>query len=335
MLLPVDANDASTLARFARWYVSHKWFLLVWYVLLMVVPLGLTALWNYKHPNIQAQAILDFGRYVDVKYGFQWIRASESSKIDFPGFEPTSKISGLMWRGLTAGVSRNEDLIGTFSLYIYGSDEGVGHYVLLGGIKGNTPSHDYGHIPLASYNAEKARDDVKKRGILDHAVSGVSEQLNQLYRPLELYLDEETEALEIYDAETGRNAGFVFDESLGRESLVFGPPPIAVGPYVKQPGLQITEESHSTSVQQLIFRVQDVYEHPLKHVRVSVDSETGYSYEQVLLNDMSDMTISLPLGLPQVRVTISRGGYRALEADVALSQNIQRVDAVLEPRLRQ
>ena len=107
---------------------------------------------------------------------------------------------------------------------------------------------------------------------------------------------------------------------------------MADGQYVKEPGLLISEEMLSTPAQQLIFSVQDVYGLPLNSVLVSINSETGYSYTQGIPRDMSDVVITLPQGLPDVQIKISRGGYHTLTADVALNQNVQRVDAVLEPQ---
>ena len=334
-MIPIaEANDAPLITRFARWYASHKWPLLVWYVLLTVVPLGVTLFWNYKNPDIQAQAALNFESYTNDEHGFQWMRMDKNSKIDIPWLNPARDSTGLMWKGFTVVVSQADDKISSWVLFVYGSDQGVGHYVLVGGAPTgwDNPIHGEGHIPIASYyNYGRYEDVVKKRGVLHDAVKKASRTLIQNYRPLKLYHNKQDDILQIYDPESGRNVYPNPDENPRSARFVFGEHPIAQGPYAIQPGLHIVEDASDTPTQQLVFRVRDVYGLPLDHVLVSIVSEYGYKYEQIIPDDMSDITITLPATLPDAQIKISRGGYHTLAADIALNQNVQKVDAVLEP----
>lgn len=325
MIPAPDANDASTVAGFARWYANHRWWLaLVWYILLTVTPLGVTALRNYRYPDIQAQATLD--RDEGFSDGFRWIRNPKSGAGRIPWIVPKGLSSGLMWAGYTVAVSRSDDKISAFALLIYGADQGIGHYIWYGG-KGN-PHYGEGHIPMALY--DHGRDNIRGIQVLYHATDRASAALNGFYRPLEIFYNKEKGTIEIYDSESGRNVLFNLDD----DSFTFGPYPMADRPYVKQPGLQISEISSATPDLKLIFRVQDVYEQPMSGVKVFLSTEFGYSYNQILPNDASDAIIALPSYLPHAQVEISRSGYHTLSADVALNQNIQRVEAVLEPQRR-
>ena len=333
-MIPVaESNDAPMITRFARWYANHKWPMLVWYVLLTVVPLGATVLWNYMHPSISAQAIIDRTSAHDYEHRFTWVSNSSLGGM-IPWLTQMRKSSGLMWEGYTMGVSRESGEVGGFVLWIYGSDEGVGHYVWRGGADRFRREYGEGHVPMMIYLYDVGKGMRRELDVLQHAATKASATINQYYRPLEIYDDKKTGTMDIYDPESGRNVYLIPGENSNSNAFVFGPHPMANGPYMKMPGLQISEGSSSEPMNQLIFRVQDVYGKPLNHAKISITSESGYTYEQSISNKPSDVVITVPLKLPRVQIEISRGGYHTLAADVALNQSAQRVDVILEPILK-
>ena len=332
MIPPSDADNASAIAKFAHWYANNKWLQLVWYALLTVIPLGITTLRNYRHPNIQAQTVINELSVHDS--GFTWINSSSRNWIT-SRLTPARRSSGLMWEGYTVGISRESGKGSILAIRIYGSDQGVGHYIWWG--RTTRLRREYGeggHINMMSHLHDK---DLKRLSrekiILENAAERASESISPFHRPAHISYNKETgEITNLYDDESGRSLHLNPDKSSSKDIFTFGPYPMAESPYIKQPGIQISEDSHSTPFQQLIFRAQDVYGKPLNHVEVLINSESGYRYVQTLPDDTSDTTITLPSELPHVQIEISRGGYHTLAANIDLNQNIQKVDAILEPK---
>ena len=341
MIPAPEANDVSAVARFVRWCANHKWWLaLAWYFLLTVAPLGITALRNYKNPDIQAQTILDVEEKSSHENGFRWVRSPQSVVRGISWIKTKRNSSGLMWEGITAGVSREDNTIDTFKLSVYASDGGVGHYTWNGGKYGPWDIlHNQGHFPLAFSNQLFRNDNFRAPGeeMLRHAIENASAEINRFYRPLDILYNKKTEELKLYDPESGRNVHFTKEKAIKERKLVFGPYPMADGPYLKTPGLHFSNVPEAEQIGLLIFNVQDVYGQPLDHARVSIShSESGYKYEQILPDDMSDMAVTLPLMLmpSNIQIEISRAGYHKLSGDVDLSHNAQRVIVILEPQRR-
>ena len=325
-----DVDRTSTVDTIIRRIVENRVWILIGWTFVMSLPALANVLREHKYQKIQAQPVIKRKTISGRESEFTWIKATSSSASMF-GLEPVSESSGRIWEGFTAGVLRQSDRVGIYKLQIYGSDSGLGHYIWTGGpMPGDVTNSGEGHVPFV-FGPD---DRLKEHFILDFAGARTSRQLKRYCRPLKISVDERTDAVDIYDPETGRDVYVNQDKSRLRDTLVFGSYPASTSAYVIQPMLSISGVSDSDDMKQLIFFVRDVYGKPLDNACISIDSEYGYTYTQDFMMEMIDdgARITLPFQLPKVDVTVSRGGYETLSlTGVPLTPNVQRVDAVLEP----
>ena len=69
-----------------------------------------------------------------------------------------------MWEGYTAGVSRESGKIWIFAMQIYGSDQGVGHYVWWGRTNMFNREYSEGHVnmmPFLQYGDPRNDRDIR------------------------------------------------------------------------------------------------------------------------------------------------------------------------------
>ena len=330
--LPMPAADSTnTLDKIVRYIVENRVWILIGWTFVMSLPALASMLREHKYQKIQAQPVIN-QKIISGREGeFTWIKATSSFASMF-GLEPVSESSGRIWEGFTAGVLRQSDQIGIYKLQIYGSDSGLGHYIWMGGtIPSDVTDSGEGHVPFV-FGPD---DSLKEHFIVDFASARASRQLKRYCRPLKISYDDHTDAVDIYDPETGRDVYVNRDKSSFADKFLFGPYPVAHSPYVIDPGVFISGVSDSDDVKRLICVVRDVYGNPLDHACVSIDSESGYSYNQYFMREMSDkgLVMNIPYLLSQVDVTVSRGGYETLSlTGVPLTPDVLRVEAVLEPQ---
>ena len=324
-----DADRTSTVDTIIRRIVENRIWILIGWTFVMSLPALANVLREHKYQKIQAQPVIKRDIVSGREGEFTWINDRIFPKSTF-GLEPTSQSSGRMWHGYTVGALRESDRVGIYAMWIYGSDAGMGHYVWEGGsVSGRSTHFGEGHVPLNYHEGDRYEEYF----ILNRAGARVSAELNSYCRPLRISVNERTHEINIYDPESGRDIHLNLDKSSSRDTLVFGPHPVAKSPYIIQPGLSISDVLDSDDNKQLVFFIRDVYGNPLDNARISIGSDYGYSYAQDFMSEMIDdgARITLPFQLPKVDVTVSRRGYHSLARTVSLTPYVQRVDAVLEP----
>ena len=300
----------------------------------MLVPAIGNLLWNHRNPSIKALPIIRREIIGGREGEFTWIRwdnaASFLNSSGLFGVTSNRNESGLIWEGFSAGVSRESGELATFQIWIYGSDQGVGHFVWSGGSDRMHKEYGEGHIPMMMYMNDIGVGFMRKYEILSQANTYASRIMGHYYRPLQVDYKEETKEITFYDPESGRSVHTVGDSG----GLVFGDYPVARGAYSLAPGISLDYDvAESLEIKQLRFRAVDVYGKPIRYVIMSISSDSGYSYSQTIPDGGTKIHVMVPVALPSVHVAISRGGYNTLETeiDLPLDGRIPVITAVLEP----
>ena len=105
---------------------------------------------HYKYQSIQSPPKLNVSNVkVD---GFTWISLRSKGVPEI--LRPKREGSGLMWEGFTTGISNENGKIGSIAVWLYGSNEGVGHYVYLSRTNRLHSYHGDGHFNLKGYAKE-------------------------------------------------------------------------------------------------------------------------------------------------------------------------------------
>ena len=285
---------------------------------------------RHKYQSLQAPPKLKAdqigaGRFTWISLEAKWVPEI---------FRPEREASGLIWEGFTTGISRENGKPGSIAVWLYGSNEGVGHYVYLERTNKIRSHYRDGHFGLKVY----ARDD--KRWALDvlhGACERVAKDVGQFYRPLVTSYDAKRKRVEWYDDESGREVYFREDRAGPSDDLfVFGPYPKKLKDFAGDtgtPGLMTAQvEREGENLSRIIVRAKDIYGQPLKHVRVEVESpEPGYKYAQELPPDGEAAKISLPWGLQKLALRVCRGGYGTVTEEIDVAAGDIKVDAILEP----
>ena len=316
--------------------MSLTFILAIALIISAATTLGVSVLqaWNiYRNPNLKPHPVINLEEAPSHDtYGFRWVQMKRASGIIPPMRTP----EGTIWSGFSLGVSRENGKISSISINIYGAEQGVGHYTWFE----RTSTYDMktgagGHFSLDHVIGETESDRAER--VLEYAVSNASRNINQYHRPLQFKIDNEVIS-GIYDPESGRNVYRNPDESSTGEFFIFGPPPMADAavPYVRQPGAYIKElPPLEEGVKQIRLKAWNVYEQPLDNVLITVDSDTGYRYEQILNSEQTNtegVTIVLPTLLSEIRVAITRGGFHPVTKNIILKEGIQQIDVFMEPR---
>lgn len=280
---------------------------------------------SYRNPPIQPILRLKTKRIQCVDgfcfYGFGGLGLPEWMK-------PARNESGLMWEGFGMGVSRLTGKVESFAVYLYGSNEGVGHYSYKARDNAFRGSYGEGHFNLMPFEKGSASWEWR---VLSSAGEMLSRDIGQISRPLDVSYDEKGGSISMYDPESGRDVYFNTNRSKPLDDLfVFGPYPRKLaGVTGKESGLLVGPADTSLSPDpRLHLSAQDIYGRPVKHVRVSIQTESGYRYSQSF---EKDVLIAVPRGIENARVLAERAGYKELTADVGLEDGIQRIVVVLEP----
>ena len=333
-VMPTPSPEGtSAWAVFGRIIVDNRWWILPALAALMLAPATGNLLWNHLNPSIKAQPTIGHTTIPGREGGFTWIRWDNAVRFlnssSLFRVTPNRNESGLIWEGFTAGVSLESGQAGIFQIWIYGSDQGVGHYVWRGGADRFHKEYGEGHVPMMMYLNDVGKGFTREHQILSHVNNYASRTIGRHYRPLDITYKEETKRIDIYDPVSGRN---VYLGTSGE--LVFGPYPAADGAYSLTPGISLTYAAGSSEIKQLQFRALDVYGKPVRYANVLINSDTGYSYSQTIPDDGTEATVTVPHLLPSIHITISRGGYHTLEADLdlPLDGRIPIITAVLEPQ---
>ena len=303
---------------------------ILYFVALSVIPV-LVVWWYcyYKYQPIQSPPKLK--KNTVNAGGFTWISLESKGVPEI--FRPKRKASGLMWEGFTTGISNENGKAGSIAVWLYGSNEGVGHYVY--SIRTNTVRSVYGegHFnlrPWISFSWETR--------VLQSACERIAEDVGRFYRPLSTSYDEKSKKIWWYDGESGRDVHFREKRTSPSDDLFFfGPYPKKrknfVG-YVETPRLLTTpvERAEKDSLERIIINAKDIYGQPLKHVYVEVkETESGYSYKQKLPSNGEFMPIIVPPTLQKLTIKVCRGGYGNLMEEVDVEVGDIKVEAILEP----
>ena len=332
-VMPTPSPEStSAWAAFGRVIVDNRWWILPALAALMLAPATGNLLWNHLNPSIKAQPAIGQTTIPSREGEFTWIRWDNAVRFlnssSLFGVTPKRNESGLIWEGFTAGVSLESGQAGIFQIWIYGSDQGVGHYVWRGGADGVHKEYGEGHVPMKMYLDAVGKGRIREHQILSHVNTYASRTMGRYYRPLDITYKEETKGIDIYDPVSGRN---VYLGTSGE--MVFGPHPAADGSYSSTPGISLTYTTGSLEAKQLRFRALDVYGMPIRYANVLISSDTGYSYSQAISDDGTETVVTVPHFLPSVHITISRAGYHTLETDIDLPMDgrMPIITAVLEP----
>ena len=190
-----------------------------------------------------------------------------------------------MWEGFAAGISRENGKAGSIAVWLYGSNDGVEHYVYLERTNRFNSHHGTGHFNLKGY---AKRDHSWTRQVLWSAFEHVAKDVGRFFRPLSTSYDERSGKIEWYDGESGRKVYFKADRTGSLDDVfVFGPYPEKFKDFaghVKAPGLITTlvERTEKHRPKRIIIDVKDIYGQSLEHAGFEVESESGYSYAQTL-----------------------------------------------------
>ena len=294
---------------------------------IMFVVLVLQAWIIYRHPDLKPHPVIS--QESAYGHGFRWFHMEQVSGI----IPPIRTSEGAIWGGFSLGVSRENGKIAIISIQVYGAEQGVGHYTWRARTdRFSSEVGAGGHFNIDHLIGEE--ESRRKSRILGYAVDEASRGVGGYYRPLQFTVDEQGNMSSIYDPKSGRAVFPVFDEE---NMAVFGPHPAVdpLVPYMHQPGVYIREILPTQEeLKQLRFKVWDVYVQHLDYVSISVDSDTGYRYEQNLNAEQTNavgLTIAVPSMLTNIQVTIARGGYHSITENIELYEGIQRVDAFMEP----
>ena len=235
----------------------------------------------------------------------------------------------MLWEGFGVSISRTTGKVEAIAVWLYGANGGVGHYHYT--VRANTFESSYGdgHFNLITY---EQKSNNWERRVLEDAAKRISVDVGRGNRPLTVTYDAESEAISMYDAESGRDVYINKNRPSSLDDLfVFGPYPKKLdGVPRKEPGFAISPTDTILGAGGGLFiSAQDVYGNPLKHVEVSFQDKSGYSYSQVLGRE--EIFVNLPAGIEKIRVLFRRGGYGELSAEVDMTRGSGRIEAVLEP----
>ena len=197
---PILNSALSTLSAVTIWWICH-----------------------HKYQSIQSPPKLKVSNVT--ADGFTFISFKSKWVSELSGFseylKPERESSGLMWEGFTTGISRESGKAGSIAVWLYGSNEGVGHYVYLGRTNMFRSSHGEGHFNLRPY----AKNDVRWQSMaLREACERVAEAVGPFYRHLSTSCDEKSGKVSWYDGESGREVYFREKRTSPLDDLfVFGP----------------------------------------------------------------------------------------------------------------
>ena len=284
---------------------------------------------NHKYPGIQS---IPKTKMSQCSAGdFTWVGFNQSGIPNWvisEWLESVGSSSGLIWEGFSVGVSKETGKVGSIAVWLYASNEGVGHYVYMVRVNRFNSAHGEGHFNMLPYGDARRRD----RAVGREALAMVASDVGMYYRPLQVSYTEETAILEMYDDESGRNVSWNHKRVNPRDDLfVFGPYPKVDYVPVKDPGLTCNSVELSDGVKKLSFCVQDVCGRALNHTLVVMKSDTGWAYQQVLPDDLSYAVICIPDESERVQVKVTRGGYGELNTELKTDVMYQRIDVVLKP----
>ena len=262
--------------------------------------------------------------------GFTW-RSFEKTKLPRI-LRPEREASGLMWAGLAAGVSNKNGKAGVIAVWLFGSNEGVGHYACVDRIDKTRCNHSDGHFHLKVYAKAGSLWETE---VLRGALERIARDVGRFYRPLSTFYDAKSKKVEWYDDESGREVYFREDGSDPSGDLFF------FGPYPKKlknfaddtgtPGITTMRverawENHP----RMIIWVRDIYGQPLKYARVEVEgAESDFNHAQVLPADGGSITAPYPL--QKLMVRICRQGYGTITEEIDVAAGDIKVEAILEP----
>ena len=292
---------------------------------------------HHKYQSIQSPPKLKVSNVTADGFTFISFKSKGISKLsDFSEYlKPERESSGLMWEGFTTGISRENGKAGSIAVWLYGSNEGVGHYVYLDRTNMSRSGHGEGHFNLKPY----AKNNVRwQRMALREACERVAEAVGPFYRHLSTSYDEKSGKISWYDDEAGREVYFREKRTSSLDDLfVFGPYPKKLKEFVgrvEAPGLIITpvERAEKQGPKRINISAKDIYGKSLQHVCVEVeDTESGYSFRQGLPSNGEYTTISVPQTLQKLMIKVWRGGYGNIVEKIELEMGDVRVEAILEP----
>ena len=136
--------------------------------------------------------------------------------------------SGLLWEGFSIGVCKpnpgiplNEGKVYSIGVWLYGTNEGVGHYLYQA--RSNTFNRLYGegHFNLMPFEAESDLWETRVRLAI---ANSLARDLEDVIRPIDVAYDQKTGKLTMYDPESSR---YVYPnedrQSPADDLFVFGP----------------------------------------------------------------------------------------------------------------
>ena len=243
-------------------------------------------------------------------------------------FDKERDESGLLWEGFSMGVCRPnsddrlyEGKVYSIAVWLYGTNEGVGHYSYKARSDRFSGFYGQGHFNLMPF---EAGSDLWRWRVLSSVGTSLALDLQDIMRPIEVAYDRKTGIATIYDPESGRDVGINEDRRSATDDLfVFGPYPSKVpGWPATPPGITVTPaQNEGGQAKTLRIRVVDIYGRMVSRALVTVQCAegSGYSYTQMCgpaKGGQVDARIAIPIDLTKIRVQVKRGGYGDLEAPV-------------------
>ena len=279
---------------------------------------------DYKNPPMQPIPKI---KADEIQGFYRW--KEENSKL-FPDWIRTAKNeSGLIWEGFGLGVSKITGKVEAYSVYLYGSNEGVGHYSYRARENTFRGNYSEGHFNLMPF---ELGSDTWEMRVLSDIGYRLGKEIGKLATPIHVVY--EKDKIIMYDPESGRDVYFNRTRTSPLDDLfVFGPyPSKRAGAYSKKPGLVVSPTSPSVGLKRIIFGPpKDIYDHFLEHAHTSVfHNESNYEYTQYLGTD-GDTSITIPSSISKIDVLVQRAGYKELKTTIDLADGNKRVEVVLEP----
>ena len=307
---------------------------------ILVSALSAVTIWwicHHKYQSIQSPPKLKESNVT--ADGFTFISFKSKGISELSGIseylKPERESSGLMWEGFTTGISKESGKVGSIAVWLYGSNEGVGHYVYLDRTNMFSSGHGEGHFNLKPY----AKSDVRwKRMALREACERVAEAVGPFYRHLSTSFDKKSGKVSWYDDESGREVCFREKRTSPLDDLfIFGNYPKKLKDFVgrvEAPGLIITpvEGAEKQGPNRITINAKDVYGKSLEHTCVEMEEiESGYSFKQGLPSNGEYTTIGVLETLQKLTIKVWRGGYGNIVEEIELGIGEVKVEAILEP----
>lgn len=251
--------------------------------------------------------------------------------------------SGLLWEGFSVGVCGPnshdrlyEGKAYSIAVWLYGTNEGIGHYSYKARSDTFSGFYGEGHFNLMPF---EAGSDSWTWRVLSGVGKALARDLQDIIRPIDVAYDRKTGTLTMYDPESGRDVSINKDRKSAIDDLfVFGPYPSKVpGCPANPPGITVKPaENEDGQAKTLHIRAVDIYERAVNRVLVTVQCAegSGYSYTQMCTQAKAGQVqathIAIPIELTNIRIQAKRAGYGDVEASVTADGSM-RVLIRMEP----